>query len=104
MKNDTMNNCIYWNNAEGFYDHISEELLNCYNFYHYAYIGGNDDEFFDFIVKKSQIQNGSKVLDLGCGSGYLTNRLRNLCNPTGLTNSEVCLNVAKKDFQNVLLF
>jgi cyclopropane fatty-acyl-phospholipid synthase-like methyltransferase len=85
-----------WNNSKEFYDSFQNEIFKT-NFHHYSYVGKNDDEFFNFILDKSEIKPNGKALDLGCGSGYLTHRLSKICNATGLANN---LDVALSRFPN----
>jgi len=83
---------------ETFYDTYGSKIFSQFNFYDYIYVGKNDNEFFDFIYKSSRIQKTDKVLDLGCGGGYLTHELSKFNEVNGLTNSQNCINLAKKKY------
>jgi len=85
-----------WDNPKEFYDSFQNEIFKT-NFYHYSYVGENDDEFFNFILDKSEIKANGKTLDLGCGSGYLTHKLSKICDSVGLSNN---LDVALSRFPN----
>jgi len=61
---------------------------------------GDDWEFVDEIKKfTSQLKKGSTVLDLGCGSGYITNYLSSLnMNAIGIDFSKEMIKIAKKNY------
>ena len=41
----------------------------------------------DFLIKRLSIRQGSKVLDIGCGTGQLTKIIADIVGPTGKVNS-----------------
>lgn len=61
---------------------------------------GDDWEFIEEIKKfASQLKKGSTVLDLGCGSGYITNYLSSLnMNVVGIDFSKEMIKIAKKNY------
>lgn len=61
---------------------------------------GDDWEFIEEIKKfASQLKKGSTVLDLGCGSGYITNYLFSLnMNVVGIDFSKEMIKIAKKNY------
>lgn len=61
---------------------------------------GDDWEFVNEIDKfASQLKKGSTVLDLGCGSGYITNYLSSLnLNAIGIDFSKEMIKIAKKNY------
>lgn len=78
-----------WKNSIEYYDLQSHTIYNNPNsgFYHRGYIGNSDIEFSNYIIKEAGIKKGDNVVDLGCGSGYLTNQISNICKVEGITNS-----------------
>jgi len=80
-----------------FFNTESESIFNnpITKFYHMAFIGKTDEEFVDYIINNAGIDKNCKVLDMGCGSGYLVNQLSKLCDAEGITNSPKNLQVCK---------
>ncbi len=54
-------------------------------------IGENDEEFLQYIVKKAHIDKNSRIIDLGCGSGYVVGSLHNTCDIIGISTSPECI-------------
>lgn len=52
------------------------------------------------IIKLAQIKNNDKILDLGCGEGYLISLLPDKISVVGVDISPVALNRAKETFKN----
>ena len=67
------------------------------NFYNEYWAQGRSKYKYRYGVFLSWIKPGSKVLDLGCGDGYLANLIaeKNYCDVTCADVSEVALNIAK---------
>lgn len=84
------------NNVD-FFDNQSESIFNnpTTKFYHMSFVGKTDQEFVKYIIAEAEINSRSKVLDIGCGSGYLVNQLSEICDAEGITNSAVNINVCK---------
>lgn len=82
----------------------SKSVLNVFDGIAKEYVDyfGEDWEFIDEIKGfASQFEKDSTVLDLGCGSGYITNYLckQNL-NAIGIDFSEKMISLAKKKYSN----
>lgn len=76
------------------FDNIANEYVEYF---------GDDWEFINEIQEfVSQFPEKSKILDLGCGSGYITNYLhdKNL-NAIGLDFSQEMINIAKTKFPSI---
>lgn len=73
------------------FDNIANEYVEYF---------GDDWEFIDDIKKfAAQFQNDSTILDLGCGSGYITNYLCNAnLNAIGIDFSEEMIKIAKRKY------
>ena len=62
-----------------------------------------DETMLPFLIKcKSYLNTNDKVLDLGCNSGYETQRMKNLgLNPTGLDFSSTSIEIAKEKNKDI---
>jgi len=96
MKNQSQK--LPWNNEQEFYELHAEELFSNFPFYHSAMMGETKEEFVKYIVKQARIKPGSKVIDLGCGSGYLVGAIRNFCESRGISTSKACIQQARKNY------
>ena len=38
--------------------------------------GDDPDDFANYIIKAAEIKSDSSVIDLGCGGGYMVNKLQ----------------------------
>lgn len=80
----------------------SKTVLNVFDSMAQEYIDyfGDDWEFIDEIKEfASHFKDGQTILDLGCGSGYITNYLSNLnLNAIGIDFSPKMINIAKKRY------
>lgn len=79
------------NSVINVFDNIATEYVEYF---------GDDWEFINEIEKfTSQLKKGSTVLDLGCGSGYITNYLSSLnLNAIGIDFSKEMIKIAKKNY------
>ena len=78
-----------YSNSQEYYDLQCEGIYNnpSTDYYHRGYIGENDEEFTQYLIKESDITSKSNVVDMGCGTGYLVNKLSKICKVEGITNS-----------------
>ena len=76
------------------FDNIANEYVEYF---------GEDWEFINEIQEFSTLfPKNAKILDLGCGSGYITNYLHNQnLNAIGLDFSQEMINIAKTKFPNI---
>jgi cyclopropane fatty-acyl-phospholipid synthase-like methyltransferase len=90
-----------WKNEKEFYDLHSKKIFSNFNFYHVSKVGKTDLDFLNHIIKKARIFPNARVLDLGCGSGYVIGKLKDLnCDGIGISTSPECIKQAKKNFPN----
>ena len=92
-----------WKNSEEFYDMQAKDLFSHLDevpFYHVAAIGNTPEEFIDYIINENNINEDSMVVDLGCGGGYVVNKLSNICEIEGVSNSKECIKQAKINYPN----
>jgi len=87
-----------WKNEIEFYELHSKDIFSNFPFYHVSMIGNSKREFLRHIVTKSRISRQAKVVDLGCGSGYLTDSLNKSCQCVGISTSSECIKQAKSNF------
>ena len=82
------------NSVLGVFDNIAKEYVEYF---------GEDWEFINEIQEfAAQFPVKSKILDLGCGSGYITNYLHNKnLNAIGLDFSQEMINIAKTKFPSI---
>jgi hypothetical protein len=93
---------IPWKDAREFYNaqigllsHPLEVPL-----YHSHVVGNNEKEFMDYIFKQSGIDKNSRVVDMGCGTGYVVDKINEICYAEGISNSEECVKQARMNFPN----
>jgi len=91
-----------WKNSKEYYDLQAVDIYSNpdTNFYHRGFIGNNDEEFIDYLIQESGVDSNSKVLDMGCGSGYFVNELSKFCKSKGITNSPVNLKYCQSTYPN----
>lgn len=97
-----MSDKIYpWSSGEEWYDAQAKDLftnIEEFPFYHVAFMGQTGDEFVDYIVKESGIDKDSRVLDLGCGTGYFVGKISEMCYAEGISNSKECVKYSQLNF------
>lgn len=91
MKKAPQNNIDFFNTQA---DSIFNNSVT--KFYHMAFVGKSDTDFLQYIINEAEIKSRSRVLDIGCGSGYLVHELAKICEAEGVTNSKENLKVCKK--------
>lgn len=91
-------NQLPWNTSEEFYDLHSDSFFSSGKFYHSNMIGHTDKSFSQYVISKLNLKPTDKVVDLGCGSGYLVNEISKICNCIGISNSKKSIELAKKNF------
>lgn len=89
-----------WKTEEEFYDLHSKEIFSTFPFYHVTMIGKTKEEFLQHIIKKARIIPNSKIVDLGCGSGYVVGALSDFCNCIGISTSKECIKQCKLNHPN----
>lgn len=89
-----------WKNEIEFYNLHSEEIFSNFPFYHVAMVGKTKEEFLNHIIERAKIYPNAKVVDLGCGGGYLVNSLSEFCDGVGISTSEACIKQAKTNYPN----
>ncbi len=93
---------IPWKDAREFYNAQTGLLSHPLEvpFYHFHVVGKNEKEFMDYIFKQSGIDKNSRVVDMGCGTGYVVDKISEVCYAEGISNSEECVKQAKINFPN----
>jgi 2-polyprenyl-3-methyl-5-hydroxy-6-metoxy-1,4-benzoquinol methylase len=87
-----------WKNEIDFYDLHSKDIFSKFPFYHLSMIGNTREEFSNYIINKVGINEGSKVIDAGCGGGYFTNTINDICDVVGISTSGECIKQAKLNY------
>lgn len=87
-----------WSTEREFYELHSKKMFSHFEFYHLAMIGNSATEFLSHIISKSRINAGAKVLDLGCGSGYVVNELNKIGEAIGISTSTSCIDFCKHKY------
>jgi trans-aconitate methyltransferase len=98
MKNKTK---YLWKDGKEFYDIQSKELFSHLDevpFYHVGVVGDSPEDFIDYIINENGIDLTSKVVDFGCGGGYVVNKLSNLCEVEGISDSKECIKQARINY------
>ncbi|MCB9361264.1 MAG: methyltransferase domain-containing protein [Flavobacteriales bacterium] len=95
MKDSTQ---LPWSTEEEFYDLHTNKFFSKDKFYHVYIIGSNDKEFADYIISKLNLTPESKVVDLGCGSGYLVSEISKICECIGISTSKQSIKKAKENY------
>jgi cyclopropane fatty-acyl-phospholipid synthase-like methyltransferase len=89
-----------WNNEQEFNELHAQDIFGRYAFYHVAMIGNSTEEFLQYIIDQARIVKKSRIVDLGCGSGFVVNALHDSCDIVGISNSSGCIAQCKKNFPN----
>lgn len=97
MTNQTKTN-LPWKTETEFYNMHSKEIFSKYSFYHASMIGKTKQEFLKHIIKNARIYPKAKIVDLGCGSGYLVDSLKDICEIAGISTSKECIKQAKINY------
>lgn len=87
-----------WVNETAFYNMHAEKFLSTGKFYHVWMIGKTDEEFAQYIIDKLDLKPTDKVVDLGCGSGFLVSKISKICDCIGISTSEEGIKYAKINF------
>ena len=91
-----------WKTEKEFYDMHAEKFFQKDATYHVGGVGKSGSESIEHIVRKLRLKPDSKVLDLGCGSGFLVNRISEVCSAVGISTSEECIRLAKKNYPDAI--
>ena len=95
MKDNTK---LPWTTEEEFYDLHASKIFKKDTFYHVNMIGDTEDDFTNYIINRLKLKASDKVVDLGCGSGMLVNRIAKVCNSIGISTSKECIKLAKQNY------
>lgn len=100
-----VNDKFPWKNETEFYDLHSKYIFGNFAFYHTSIIGKTKEDFLLYIIENAKIHKNSKVLDLGCGSGYVVDSLNKLnINSIGISTSTRCIEQCKLNYPNSKFF
>ena len=86
-----------WKTEEEFYDMHAQKVFKKGTFYHVGMMG-KEEENADYLVSKLNLKSTDKVVDMGCGSGYLTHKIGEKCTSIGISNSKECIKLAKANY------
>jgi cyclopropane fatty-acyl-phospholipid synthase-like methyltransferase len=89
---------LLWKTEKEFYEIHSKDIFSRFPFYHSTMIGHSKEEFAYYIIKRAIIDKSSKVIDLGCGSGYLISILSKLCDARGISTSYENIKQCQKNY------
>ena len=90
-----------WKTEKEYYELQSKDLFGHVNevpFYHAGFIGQSGDEFANYLINESGVNEQSKVVDFGCGTGFFVNKLNQICYAEGISNSEECIKASQLNF------
>lgn len=93
-------NQLPWKTEEEFYDLHANIVFKKDTFYHVNMIGKNEEENAKYLIGLLNLKSTDKVVDLGCGGGYLTNKISEICECLGISTSKECIKHAKKNYPN----
>jgi cyclopropane fatty-acyl-phospholipid synthase-like methyltransferase len=80
-----------WRTETEYYERHATRVFSRYPFFHYGMIGDTPEAFLQHITGKLSLQSDSRLLDLGCGSGYLAGKVSTICHATGISTSRKCI-------------
>ena len=78
-----------------------------YGYGGYQYIEGRNDKMVESLIKKYSLTNKSKILDIGCGKGYLIHDLKKVlpnAEILGLEISKYAIRNCKKEIRNYISY
>lgn len=90
-----------WSNQEEYHNVQSKDIFTHIEeipFYHASMIGNTGEEFMEYLIEESGVNKHSRVIDMGCGTGYFVNQLSKICYTEGISNSKECIKYAKLNF------
>ena len=87
-----------WNTEKEFYKLHAKKFLKKDTLYQVGMIGNSFEENANYILNKLNLNKSDKVVDLGCGSGYLVSKISEICDVIGISTSEECIKQAHRNY------
>jgi cyclopropane fatty-acyl-phospholipid synthase-like methyltransferase len=87
-----------WKTYKDFYDLHASEIFKKDTHYHVGMKGKSPEDDIKNTISQLNLKEKDFVVDLGCGSGYLTHEISKLCKSVGMSNSEGCIRQAKTNY------
>ncbi|MDT8411155.1 MAG: class I SAM-dependent methyltransferase [Vicingaceae bacterium] len=91
-------NELPWKTENEFYKIHTQRVFKKDTFYQVGMIGKDFEENANYILNKLNLKENDKVVDLGCGSGFLVNKISNICESIGISNSKACIKQAQINY------
>lgn len=81
-----------WQTETEYYDIHADRIFSEYPFFLQSIIGNTPEEFLRYLLGKLRLTSKSRLLDLGCGSGYLVGQVSGgICRAMGISTSMACI-------------
>lgn len=81
-----------WHTETEYYERYADIYFPMLPFFHHGIVGNSHEEFLKYILDKLRLTSKSRLIDLGCGSGYFVSEVtRRGCMAIGISNSNACI-------------
>lgn len=92
MDNERHAGDLPWQTETEYYDLHAERMFAEFAFFDQGHIGNTAEEFLRYLTDRLNLTSKSRLLDLGCGSGYLVGQLHGrFCHAMGISTSAVSI-------------
>lgn len=88
-----------WSSETEYYERYSDTYFPILPFFHHGIIGNSHEEFLNYLLLRLKPTHGSRLVDLGCGSGYFVGKLteRGVL-AVGISTSNACISGCRKRY------
>ncbi len=81
-----------WHSETEYYERYSDVFFPIMPFFHHGIVGNSHEEFLQYILGKLRLTAKSRLIDLGCGSGYFVGEVtRRGSLAIGISTSQACI-------------
>ncbi|MEO0897000.1 MAG: class I SAM-dependent methyltransferase [Bacteroidota bacterium] len=94
-----MNNTnLPWKDETEFFQLHSKRIFSQHKMYNSAVMGDSPEDFAEYIRKNARIRFLGKVLDLGCGSGFMVHSFSHIADCMGISTSSACIKQCRDNY------
>lgn len=103
MKEPRITGIPTWNTETEYYERYADVYFPILPFFHHGIVGNSPAEFLQHILGKLRLTSKSRVVDLGCGSGYFVNEVTSRgSRAVGISTSAACIRGCKERYPNAM--
>lgn len=90
-----------WETETEYYERYSDLYFPMLPFFHHGIVGNTPEEFLHYILGRLRLTAKSRLIDLGCGSGYFVGEIaRNGSQAIGISTSMACIRGCRQRYPN----